>query len=199
MRSTRWAALVAAGTLMLSGCAEGGNTAARDTSPQSPVGAGATAPVTGAAGAPEEGAGPSPAAKMVCDPEIRERIAQILALPDPPQPGSTWSQGLFSCLYRLPTGTLTLSVQESASPAAARINFESVKERRGPMKDIEGLANLGFPAAQSSTGTVAFVKDSFTLTADATGLSEPVGPHGITRTALAYQVATDVLACWSDG
>lgn len=198
MRSTRWAALIAAGTLMLSGCAEGGLGSSREAGPQTPVGAVTTGPVAGATGAAGESAGPSAAAKMVCDPEIRERIAQILALPDPPQPASTWSQGLFSCVYGLPTGTLTLSVQESASPAAARINFESLKKRLGPASEIEGLANLGLPASQSSTGTVVFLKDSFTLTADATGLSEPIGPHRITRSALAYQVATDVLACWSE-
>ncbi|GAB3280452.1 hypothetical protein GCM10027449_21490 [Sinomonas notoginsengisoli] len=196
MLSTRWAALVAAGTLALSGCAgPAGSGGAGLQAPASAAPA-ARADATGAAAQPAE---PSPAATMVCEPEIRERIAQILALPAQPQPESTWSQGLFSCIYRLPTGTLLLSVQESATPAAARAHFDALKQRIGTTADIDGLANLGFPAYQSATGTVVFLKDSFTLTADATGLAEPVGPHGITRTALAYQVATDVLACWSEG
>lgn len=198
MRSTRWAALVAAGMLMLSGCAEGGRAATREASPQSPVGAAATSPVAGAAGAAGESAGPSPAAKMVCEPEIRERIAQILALSAPPQPESTWSGGLFSCVYRLPEGTLVLSVQESAGPEAARAVFDAKKARLDRADPIDGLANLGLPAYQSADGTAVFLKDSFTLTSDAAGLSEPAGPHHVTRTAIAYQIATDVLACWAE-
>lgn len=196
MRSTTWAALVAAGTLALSGCAD--PAASGGAIPQAPASAASTAAAEGT-GAAVEGTAPSAAATMVCEPEIRDRIAQILALPVPPQPESTWSQGLFSCVYRLPAGTLRLSVQESADPASARAHFDALKQRIGPTADIEGLANLGLPAYQSATGTVVFLKDSFTLTADATGLPEPVGPHQITRAALAYQVATDVLACWSEG
>lgn len=63
---------------------------------------------------------------------------------------------------------------------------------------IKGLANLGFLAAQTTDGSLAFLKDSSTLHVDASGLPTDVGPHNVTLTNFAYQVATTVLACWKD-
>ena len=134
---------------------------------------------------------------MVCGEEIRGRIAQILALPSVPAPSSSWAGGLYTCSYRLPGGLLVLSVKESEDPAAARAYATAAKGRLPGAVPIEGLAALGLPAYGSPAGAVVFVKDSFTLTVDATGLGGTVGPQGISRSSFAYQIATDVLACWS--
>jgi hypothetical protein len=175
--------------LMMSGCAAAqGAPAPQEAAQQS-----AAAPSSSASPA-----GPPPAAAMVCGQEIRANIAQILALPADPSPSSTWAGGRYTCTYRLPSGALVLAVQESPDPAAARAAAHGAVAALPSAAPIEGLANLGLPGYQSPAGTVAFAKDSFALTVDATGLKEPVGPHGVSRSSLAYQIATDVLACWSE-
>ncbi|MDP9882928.1 uncharacterized protein YceK [Sinomonas atrocyanea] len=179
--------------LMMSGCA------AVQSAPAPPEAAqqSAAAPSPSAASS-APATGPSSAAAMVCGQEIREKVAQILALPAAPSPSSTWAGGRYTCTYRLPSGALVLAVQESSDPAAARASAHGAVAALPGAAPIEGLANLGLPGYQSPAGTVAFAKDSFALTVDATGLKEPVGPHGVSRSSLAYQIATDVLACWSE-
>ena len=49
----------------------------------------------------------------------------------------------------------------------------------------------------SPTGTVVVIKDSQTLTVDATGLPAVFGAEDQKRTDLAYEVASDVLGCWT--
>ncbi|WP_422935138.1 hypothetical protein [Sinomonas sp. P47F7] len=194
-RLIRRSAALAGAVLVLSGCAAGGVPAAAPapgTAASSPAAAPSQAPSPGASAG-----GPSATATMVCGQEIRARIAQILALAAAPAPAPRWADGQYTCTYRLPGGSLVLSVEESADPAAARSGARDAARAVGAAP-IEGLANLGLPGYQSRTGTVVFAKDSFTLTVDATGMGEPVGPEGISRPSLAYQIATDVLACWSE-
>lgn len=191
--------------LMLSGCAAAGSApgasqVAQATAAPASGGPSASTASDPAASGGTSGAttGPSPAAAMVCGDEIRARIAQILALGAAPVPSSTWTGGLYTCTYRLPQGDLVLSVQESAEPATARTDAQAAVAALPGAAPIEGLANLGLPGYQAPAGRVSFAKDTFALTVDATALREPVGPHGISRGSLAYQVATDVLACWSE-
>lgn len=183
-RLSRGFLALAGAALMMSGCMAG-------TAP----GTAAPAPAAASSSAPPAGAPPSEAA-MVCGDEISARIAQILTLGSAPARAQSWAEGLYTCAYRLPEGSLALLVKEFADPAAARTYAASVQQRLPGAAPIEGLANLGLPAYQSPAGAVVFVKDSFTLTVDATGLGEKVGPQGISRSAFAYQIATDVLACW---
>ncbi|WP_334173779.1 hypothetical protein [Sinomonas sp.] len=193
------AALAAAAlTTAAVGCAQGGT---GPPAPPAAMGAPASAARdVSAAEAVQASASPAgvpPAAAMVCGDEIRDRIAQALALPAVPVPASAWAAGLYTCTYALPGGTLVLSVKAYPDPAAARSYAQAAVAGLPGAAPIQGLANLGLPAYRSSTGTVAFAKDAFALTVDATRLGEPVGPQRTTRTALAYQIATDVLACWS--
>lgn len=141
---------------------------------------------------------PSASAKMVCAEETRTNIVRILALPASPRTTETWADKLYSCTYALPAGSLTLSVKETADPAAARGHFDTLQQRTASARPIEGMANLGLPAFETVAGSVVFVKDSFVLTVDATALKANLGPHNVPRSAFAYEVATAVLACWSE-
>ncbi|GAC1375119.1 MAG: hypothetical protein NVS2B15_17620 [Pseudarthrobacter sp.] len=134
---------------------------------------------------------------MVCSKEIQEKIVQILALASAPGSEATWVDRLFTCTYALPGGSLALSVKEAADPDAAHAYFHDVQRSTAGATPIEGLANLGFPAFQTPASAV-FVKDNFVLTVDAAAVPETLGPHRVTRAAFAYQVATTVLACWSE-
>ncbi|WP_251046237.1 hypothetical protein [Arthrobacter sp. ISL-85] len=140
---------------------------------------------------------PSAAAKMVCGEETRNNIARILALASPPRTTDSWADKLYTCTYALPEGPLVLSVKEAPDPAAARAFFDKQQQSTGQAAPIEGLANLGFPAFQTPASAV-FAKDNFVLTVDASALPAGLGPHQVSRDALAYQAATAVLACWSE-
>lgn len=141
--------------------------------------------------------GPSAAALMVCGEETRGNISQILALSTVPGTAASWADKLYTCTYTLPAGSLVLSVKEAADPDAARATFQDLQRSTGAAAPIQGLANLGFPAFQTPTSAV-FVKDNFVLTVDAAALHDRLGPNQVTRAAFAYQVATTVLACWSE-
>ena len=200
--------LAALSMLVLAGCGAGGG-----SGPGSPAGqpgtsvaaeaqAGAGSPPGPAAQAPTDipvaaAGGPSAAALMVCGEETRANIVRILALSSVPGTTASWADKLYTCTYSLPGGPLVLSVKEAADPDAAHAYFQELQRSTAAAAPIEGLANLGFPAFQTPS-TAVFVKDNFVLSVDASALPETLGPHGVTRAAFAYQVATTVLACWSE-
>lgn len=138
----------------------------------------------------------SDASLMICGKEPRADIAVILALDTPPQTVDSWADELYTCTYHLPAGALVLSVKESADEASALSYFNALGTNLAPITPIEGLANLGLPAYETSDGAVVFVKDNMTLQVDASKLPDKIGPHDVSRNALAYQVATTILACW---
>jgi hypothetical protein len=97
----------------------------------------------------------------------------------------------------LPTGPLVLSVKDSADVAAARGYLDRRRRGMGRTQPLTGLAGLGLPAYENTTGSVVFLKDNMTLQVDAAALPVRVGPQSTSRTDLAYTIATDVLACWT--
>ena len=177
--------------LALSGCAAAG----AERPPSERPSAGASASPGATAGAAADG--PSPAATMVCGDETRTNIVKALSLPSEPHTTDSWADRLYTCTYTLPSGHLVLSVKETSDPETARTLFDGLQQQAPGAAPIEGLANLGFPAFQTPTSAV-FTKDNFVLTVDAAALSSTLGPHAVSRDAFAYQVATAVLACWSE-
>jgi hypothetical protein len=208
---THTVACLALASLLLSGCAA----AAGSTNPvESAASTATTAPATvppsevppsASAGATHSGdqhattqaAGPSEASKMICAPETKDDIASILALEQAPHTVDGWADATYTCTYHLADGPLVLSVKESPGPAAARKYFDALQGKL-QAAPIKGLANLGFPAAQTPDGSVIFLKDNSTLHVNAAGLPSAIGPQDVTRTDFAYQVATTILACWKE-
>lgn len=145
---------------------------------------------TGAEGEPSE------AAAMICSPEIRDAIASVLALPAAVEGEDSYMHGHYACDYPLEGGPLELSVHEAADADEAQAYADSVRTDYGTAEDIEGLANLGFPAYRTAEGAVVFVKDSMVLVVDAREVAVSDAGGASTRTDAAYQIATNVLACW---
>lgn len=141
-------------------------------------------------------AGPSASARMVCGPEIRRDVATALGLRTPPTATTSWVDHLYTCTYRLRTGSLVLSVKESPDVPAARGYFSAVQHRLGNTHPLLGLSALGLPAYDTTDGTVVFLKDDKVLQVDATTLPHEAGQPD-SRSGLAYEVATDVLGCWT--
>jgi hypothetical protein len=150
---------------------------------------GATAPSTTAAGS----SGPSAAAQMICSADIRSTITTVLKLSVAPIATANWANHVYTCTYRLPMGDLVLSVTESTTAASANTYIEGVRQQIGA-KPLIGLTPVAYGTAD---GTVVLVKDSDTLRVDASRLPAQFGDQGQKRTDFAYEVASDVLGCWT--
>jgi hypothetical protein len=179
-----------AAALLLAGCA----TAPAQRSSGGSVTAGAPAPMAMATGGHEVSAAPSAAAKMVCGDDIRSKVRQILKLPAAPKTEDSWADQLYTCTYRLPMGPMVLSVKQSAGKAAAAGYFSNLRPTLGSTETLQGLGERSYG---TGTGVVVVIKDDQTLTVDTTGLPSVFGPDRQRRADLAYEVASDVLGCWT--
>ncbi len=141
--------------------------------------------------------GPSASARMICSPEIRSDVAKTLAMTATPPVKATWAHEVYTCRYALPSGPLVLTVKDLPDAASGRTYFDGLRHRLGRTQSLSGLSGLGLPAFETRGGNVAFLKDGKTLLVDASRLPVSAGPQHQSRTDIAYQIATDVLACWS--
>ena len=165
-------------SLLLAGCASS-QAAVNQPAAHSPTARSASAPTA--------------AALMVCDADIRGKVRQALALSTPPATSDSFLAGRYACTYRLPFGPLVLAVQQSDSATAAGQFFA------GQQVALHGdpLAGLGSGAFGTPDGVVVVRKDSDVLTVDASGLPAVFGSQHQRRTDLAYEIASDVLGCWT--
>jgi hypothetical protein len=193
-------ASLAMATLLLSGCAAAGavgqGTAAGADSGHAAAHTGGHSPGAPSSPGAAKTSGPSAAALMVCGDQPMKRLTSILNLTSDPHTVSKWADSTFTCTYHLTEGALKISVQEAADKASALKYFEAMQALAKDAKPIEGLANLGFPAYETTDGSAVFQKDNFVLHVNAADLPATLGPDNMTRNALAYQLSTTILACW---
>lgn len=143
--------------------------------------------------------GPSAAARMVCAGQVVDGVTRIMAFDRAVEPESAWKAPEFTCTFPLPGGPLVLSVHDASDPTAGEAHFHTRRAGVAEAVPIRGVSSLGLPAYETPDGTVAFVKDGKTLEADASALSdELVSRQDLTRTEIAYAVASSVLACWTE-
>jgi hypothetical protein len=193
------AGTLAALALLLAGC--GGGATASST-PDRP-GATPTVPRTPAVGQPaatlsRAARAPSAAARMVCDEEIRTAVA-TLAAPAVPVVTSTWRAPVFTCTYRLSGRSLLVDVREAGSAKAAVADLGRLRRQARSPRTITGAAGFGLPGFETPDGVVAFAKDDKTLHIDARGLAAHTGDARQTPSQVAYQLASDILGCWTGG
>jgi hypothetical protein len=206
-RRTLRLVLLAALSLVLAGCA-----AAHAATPHAPSGSMSPgmsmppsmsmpgmSPAGTASPAPRTDtiSGPSASSRMVCGPEIRGDVVAMLGLHSVPATTTTWAGHLYTCTYHLPAGPLVLSVQESSDVASATAYFSALRQRLAPTHPLTGLLSLGETAYDTPGGKVVVLKDDKTLQIDATGLPRVAGQHQQSRTDLAYEVASDIIGCWT--
>jgi hypothetical protein len=89
-----------------------------------------------------------------------------------------------------------MSLQVRVLPGArqARALFDADRARTvGALP----LAGLGERAFGTKNGTVLVLKDNQILDVDTTRLPQEFGANGQRRTDLAYEVASDVMGCWT--
>jgi hypothetical protein len=133
-------------------------------------------------------------ARMICSDDIKAKVKQALRLQTTPVTHDIWADDTYICRYALPMGEMTLSDQVFPDAAAARARMAAQQARDGSARPLSGL---GQQAYGSDRGLAAVLKDDQILTVDTTGLPERFGPNDQQRTDLAYEVASDVLGCWT--
>jgi hypothetical protein len=203
MKTRHTAIGLSALALLLTGCASGGDsgTAAPGGASMSMAPGQSMAGMSMAPGQPMAGMSvapadsqPSKAALMVCSDDIRDQVRTVLKLTAPAPVRSSWQDQLYTCTYTLPMGRMVLSVKQSASKPAARAYFLGLRPGLG---STEPLLGLGEQAYATKTGIAVVLKDDMTLRVDTTGLPAVFGSQQQRRTDLAYEIASDVLGCWT--
>ena len=138
---------------------------------------------------------PSEAARMICTDETVDSVVKTFALEKSPESSDSWKDLVYTCTYDLPQGELVLSVKDSPDLESGQAYYDRLAARTAHAKPLKGLDALGLPAFETRHGEVAFLKDGKTLLVDASRLTNAPGGSA---TDEAYQVATTVVACWSE-
>lgn len=194
MTARTWTLGVGAAALLLAGCGAPRASEAASMPGMSMAPGQTMAPSASASKPPAAAGGPSAAAKMVCSDDIKSKVKQVLKLSTDAPTRTSFVDHLYTCTYTLPQGPLVLSVHDSASKAAAGAYYTALRPTLG---QTSGLPGLGEHAYGTSRGTVVVLKDSQTLVVDATALPSMFGSDHQKRTDLAYEIASDVLGCWT--
>lgn len=143
--------------------------------------------------------GPSEAARMVCEGQVVDSVADVLGLDVELTPSSSWDEPMFTCTYEVDGGPLVLSVHDAADVATGEKHFAKLQQSFANAEEIKGMASLGMPSFSTGDGTVAFLRDGKTLLVDATALPGELGPNGSkSQHGAAYAIASAVLVCWVD-
>jgi hypothetical protein len=94
---------------------------------------------------------------MICGLEVRSQVSAILHLSNLPPTTSSWVDHVYTCVYHLAAGPLTLSVQEPADTASAGAYFNASRQRLAANRQLSGLGQLAYAAP---TGSVVVLKDN---------------------------------------
>jgi hypothetical protein len=148
--------------------------------------------------APAGGSGrPSAAARMVCGPEIRHNIGQLLALRPAPVGRATWVDHVYTCTYQLPAGPLVLEVTESRDVSAAHRAFATLRHTLGQTQALTAPNGLGLPAYKTGHGTAVFLEGNKMLRVDATKLAAGTRRQSPSIADVTYEVASGVMRYWA--
>lgn len=189
-RHTTLAAL-ALGLILLGGCAAQAAPPIAGQPAASPAESSAATPPASPAETPPA------AAAMVCSAEAKDSVTKILGLAGEPTTAHSWDGSRYSCNYTLADGPFQMSVQVLPGDAAANSRAKALADSLNAQA-IKGLPNLGLPGYQTTEGAVVFAKDNMVLHVDATKMATSLGQNHISRSDFAYQIATTILACWSE-
>jgi hypothetical protein len=143
---------------------------------------------------PQAGKNPSVSAKMVCEKEASDEIADAIQVRQTRITTPTWVDHLYSCTYVYPHGQIGLSVKELSSTAATTAYFNSLAAKYGKRQTINGLAQGAFIA---NNDDVVVRKDYKVLLVNVQGISQNFEP-AMPRVEVAENVAATIMSCWTD-
>jgi hypothetical protein len=140
------------------------------------------------------GAPPSQSSQMICSAEGQGAIAGSLGVkPKPIKP--TWKDEVYACKYVYANGTMTLSVHEYPSDAAAMQAFNQTKTQLGgvPAETVLGQGTFRVPSDDS----IFVVKDNKLLKVDVSKLPTAFGSPPLGRSDVALTVGVTIMGCWT--
>jgi hypothetical protein len=138
--------------------------------------------------------GPSVSALMVCSSEAQADIQEAIGVGLSVPPASNFSDGLFTCDYAYPTGTMVLTVKDLSSQAATDAYVNDAKAGLKTVKDLPGLGQAAF---SDNMSTVYVIKDFKVLKVDTSGLPDPFGQPPHSRYTVAVATAAAIILCWT--
>lgn len=140
------------------------------------------------------GVDPSASAKMVCQTEARNDLAESLGVPVSQITTPTWVNHLYTCTYIYPNGSFTMSVKELDNKAQTTAYFNALGALYG--RRPEHLA-LGQGAFVTTNGNVVVRKNYKVLYVDTTKLPPAFGQPPQDPADSALSVAATIMSCWS--
>jgi hypothetical protein len=126
---------------------------------------------------------------------VQGEIASLLGVKTQQPVKATWKDHLYSCTYHYKNGSFTLSVKELPDKAATDAYFAELAQKLGKTQNVNGLAPQG--AFTTSNKSVVFRKDYKVTLVDISKLPKTFGAYGDTRDAIALNVASTILSCWT--
>jgi hypothetical protein len=152
------------------------------------------APNAGGAAPTVTTSGPSVSALMVCSAEAQADIQGALGIALTKPPDDSFVNGVYTCNYRYPTGTIVMTVRDLGSEATAKEFMASARAKITKPTDLAGIGDAAFSDGQS---TVYVRKDVKVLTVDTTKLPATFGQPPHPRSTVAATVAILVMLCWT--
>jgi hypothetical protein len=140
-------------------------------------------------------ANPSKSAKMICEAEARQDIADSAIGLDVVQPlKATWNDHVYSCDYVYKNGAeMTLSVKELSSKEETDAYYKELEQKLGNKAPQYGLGEGAFV---TDNGSVVVRKDYKVLLVDVSKLPAQFGDPPDTRSNDAINVGVTIMGCW---
>ena len=142
---------------------------------------------------PPAGKNPSISAKMICQTEAINDIADAIEVKSTRVTKPTWVDHVYSCTYVYPHGSIVLSVKEVSTAAETTAYFNSLATKYGKKQNINGLAQGAFLTPNDD---VVVRKDYKILLVDVKGIAANFEP-AMARSDVAENIAAAIMSCWT--
>jgi hypothetical protein len=130
---------------------------------------------------------------MVCAREAQRDIAGVLAFKPTAVTTPTWVDHLYSCTYRYPTGSFTVSVKQLPDRPSTIAYFAELGTALSRLPDDVAMGDGAF---QTSNGSMVVRKDNDVLQVDASKLPDRFAKLQLGPADVASSVAMTILGCW---
>ena len=135
---------------------------------------------------------PATATTMICRTEAVQEIDAVVGVKATVS-SPAWSDHVYSCTYKYPSGSMQLSVKELPDLAQTDAYYHQLGVRMG---DAGTVPYVGQGAFHTTNGSVVVRKDSKVLLVNVTGLPGQFGQPPTTSGNVALTVAEVILAGW---
>jgi hypothetical protein len=139
-------------------------------------------------------ADPSVSAKMVCEAEVVNKVAEVIGIKTTSISTPTWVNQVYSCDFVYPgNAKMTLKVKELSSVDATSAYYDQLAKDLGKKQDLQGLGEGAF---STKSGAVVTRKDYKVLVVDTSKLPAQFGVPPDTRENDAINVSFTIMECW---